>query len=154
MAMRADSTHLKRAAGTGDKFRALFEVTLEIVAVLDLISDLLVTKQLATSVHIAWATITIFAMFSPYFASQIPYIIFLKENTASEQSTVRSVLLGLSVVTPAMLPLMFVMDLLFLVISVFIGPTVFVLELAMCRCVRLTYLLNAVDRSYEALFRM
>ena len=68
----------KQSKGCGRIFRSGFEFILEMIALADLITDVQVLLMLVKTDHIAWTTITFFSMFAPFYASQIPYMTFLK----------------------------------------------------------------------------
>ena len=115
-------------------------------------------------------------MFAPFFASQIPFITFLKEQLTlaevkvDKEKASRNTnccirilsyisigwfkLVCFSMVTPLMLVLMAVMDLVFLFNSVVLTPIIYLLGLLMCGFVDLNWLLSFIDEMYMAMFKM
>jgi len=49
---------------------------LEIIALVDLWSDIYILIQLVQHNHTAWAALTVYTMFSPYLISYIPLVNF------------------------------------------------------------------------------
>ena len=126
---------------------------LELIATADLITDIQVLLMLMQTRHIAWTTIAILSMISPFLACQIPYLTFLKDK-AHDSKSCSTRLLGLLMVSPFMLIIMTLMDLIFLLNSVIIVPIISLLELMMCKRVQLKCVKNFVDDTYEHIFFM
>lgn len=138
----------------GALFRDSFEFTLEFIAVLDLITDIQVLTQLCQTKHIFWTSVNILSVFSPYFASQIPYIIFLKQKTATDAQNCKTSWLGFTMVSPLMLVLMSLMDVTFLTLSVILIPFCFIIKFLTCGFVNLGFIAERLEETYEAMFKM
>ena len=61
----------------GTRFKELFMNFIEWLALADFITDFYVLLGLIDSVHIAWASLTIFSMLASFYICHIPYMSFL-----------------------------------------------------------------------------
>lgn len=131
------------------------ETFLEFIALGDLFTDMLVFLQLYDSEHRAWTTITIFSMLAPFFACQVPFLVFLKELIYRDQkSTNKLIVLGIVMLSPLMLIYMVVMDFVFLILQAIFSPAVEIVKLVSFGWIDLSGILNRLDRIYEIMFCM
>jgi len=56
------------------KSMEIFDFIFELMAFLDLLTDILFLYILYNSEHTAWFTVALYSMISPYFVSYIPYL--------------------------------------------------------------------------------
>jgi hypothetical protein len=139
----------------GNMLRKSLETILELIAAADLYTDLVILVQLFCTVHHAWSTITVFSMLSPFFACQVPLIMFLKEKLYRDRKHgLQLKLMCETMVSPVMFAYTFVLDVIFMVNQAFVYPTILLLKLLTCNLVDLSCLIRSLDKSYEVFFEM
>ena len=111
----------------GRTFKNIFLHVIEYIALADFITDIYILIQLIESIHIAWASVTIFSMLASFYICHIPYMSFLIDKMnkieAGKQSW-KQYYLCVIMVLPCMVFFLQFMDVFFLVNTVFFGPIV------------------------------
>lgn len=135
--------------------RKFMETVLEWIAAADIITDFIVLVQLFHTTHDAWTTITLFSMLAPFFACQVPFLMFLKEKIYRDrQERLKLRFMGSVIISPLLLIYLFLLDIIFVINQAILYPLIYVIKFATCGLLDLTCLYKSLDKSYEYLFEM
>ena len=109
--------------------RVLLALFIEVSSFLDLISDFVILRDLASSTDTAWFTFSLFTMLCPYYTvytSLINYQIQLIHRRIEKGSnSYLGYLMNCLTILPSMLLLLIGLDLIYMCISVLVYPLIF-----------------------------
>ena len=111
----------------GRTFKSIFLHVIEYIALADFITDIYILIQLIDSIHIAWASVTIFSMLASFYICHVPYMSFLidKLNKIDDRKwTLKQYLICVIMVLPLMVIFLQFMDIFFLINTVLFQPMV------------------------------
>lgn len=140
---------------------AVFKYSLELIGLCDLIGDFYCLTIYVASGHYAWAALTIFQMLSPFFISYVPLVNYwihlgsfgIYQHGKKEISKCKKIF-GYMALFPIFLVYLTVMDLLYLIETVFLRPISVFLGWISCGYCKLTVFSNTIESLYSILFDM
>ena len=100
---------------------------IELLALADFYTDCKVLHGLLKSIHIAWASLTIFSMLAAFYICHIPYMSFLIDKISKynyKKQSWKQYILFAVMVTPLMVVYLLFMDLFFLLYAVLLKPMI------------------------------
>lgn len=132
-------------------FETMFNIFLEFIALFDMFGDiyaLIIVYQLG---HIAWFSISLFTMISPFFVCYVPLLTFQKEKAEEiANDTPVQKFLAFCSLTPLILVYLLLMDLIYIISSVIITPLAFLT----CGLIEVDDVEEKIDRIYKIMFGM
>jgi hypothetical protein len=94
-------------------------------------------------------------MLAPFFACQVPFLMFLKEQVIRDRhNRIKLRVMGNMMVSPFMLFYLFILDIIFVINQALLYPMIFLIKFLTCGLLDLSCLYNALDKSYEYMFEM
>jgi hypothetical protein len=131
---------------------------LEIIAFIDLYSDIYILIHLLATGHTAWASLTLYTMLSPYLISYIPLINFqiqyYEQIGANERSELSKNMEAMGILTPIVLIYLALMDVFYIVASVGLNSITFLLNMLSCGLIKFIDVNSKMDNVYGYLFHM
>lgn len=130
----------------------VIEYLLELVALLDFLTDLKITVLLIESRNTMWAALTVNAMIAPLLVCSVQMILFLTEKVIRRNKYEENILLmaiSWSSIGPLFLAFLIIMDQVFILNTVVFEPVGM-----LCACCAVNWINKAIDKSYENMFQM
>ena len=133
---------------------------IEIASFLDLISDGLILYALYCSIHTMWLTITVFTISCPYFTCYTSLMNFhiaelKKSRSDNKKVPCNKMLTKFIFILPTMLVILIVIDLIYMLFSLFTKPFLFLIK--MITCCKVDYLKkysDSADTFFQNYFNM
>lgn len=135
-------------------FEFAFTLTLELIAMFDMVGDIYLLIGMYTFGHTAWFTISIFTMLSPFYVCYVPLVTFQKNRSKLQEDTKFLKFLNIVSLTPLIVAYLLMMDVIYIVVSVIITPITMLLKLLTCGYLDITNVEEKLDVLYEILFGM
>lgn len=130
----------------------VFNILLEFIALFDMIGDIFALILVYKLGHIAWFTISVFTMISPFYVCYVPLLTFQKERAEKiEDDSILQKLNGFFSLTPLILINLLLMDLIYIINSVVITPIVFIFSFGR---LNMEVIEEKIDKIYIVLFGM
>ena len=98
---------------------------------------------------------TLFSMLAPFFACQVPFLMFLKEKIYRDRlERLKLLMMGAIMINPLLLIYLFILDLIFVINQAVLFPLIYLIKFITCGLLDMTTLYKYLDKSYEFLFEM
>jgi hypothetical protein len=152
---KRDST---KAGKCEKSFELIFNLIMETFSTVDLGTDAYLIYKFAKSEHMAWLCVNIQTLIWPFFVAYVPFISYrlgrIRKESKEGKSSYLELTLQFFAITPMLLVYLFVVDLIFLLLSAVIMPILMIFSLLICQPQLIDRMEEFIDEIYKMLFGM